>query len=388
MKRLILPLGLALASAGTLRAGFSPVPINPASFNQDVVVEAASPIPLNGAVNATMDAGTNKAGDTWYERGYNTNAPTTGIPTAGSIVTNSLSTGNYVFRMPPDYHVNNVIMVGHNNGGRTPLLNPGAFTVTPPSAFTGLSFLTSAGNGPVIVGYTLQHDDGSVESATFSAPDWFNNTNYIFNAAGRVNIGGGGIDNLNGNPAGAVYGVNVTVLFPAGNITNITLYYSGSGGNGNTNNNGRAVIFAVSGALGGSTDYTNTLAVTGYNYDAVVEADGPQTTGVGVGTGTNLLNNVTATMDGGTSKANNCWFERGYYAAVPTSGLPTAGSSFTSATLPATYTMPASYATNDAVLLAQNVTNANILLSSPAAYGRAFVPGRLCQWRYLYSLRA
>ena len=40
-------------------------------------------------------------------------------------------------------------------------------------------------------------------------------------------------------------------------------------------------------------------------YDAVVEADGQPTTGSGVAAASILTNNITATLDGGTSKLNN-----------------------------------------------------------------------------------
>src|SRR5262245_26773666 len=159
------------ALAGTARAAFSPIALNPASFNHDPVVEASAPGSLNAAVNVTVDGGTNKNGNTFYERGYNPAAPTTGIPPAGSLVTNYLL--DHIFVMPPDYHVNNVIMVGHNNGGRTPLLNSGTLTLTTPTAFTALSFLATSGNGPVTVAYTIHYSDTTTESGTFVALDWF-----------------------------------------------------------------------------------------------------------------------------------------------------------------------------------------------------------------------
>src|SRR2546430_11285265 len=118
MKRILTTLGLALAFTGGARAaGFSPVAIDPSSFNHDVVIEAAAARSLNDVVNATMDGGTNKSGNTFYERGYDPLFPNTGLPVAGSTIT----TNSHTYQMPPDYHVNNVLMVGHNNGGRTPV---------------------------------------------------------------------------------------------------------------------------------------------------------------------------------------------------------------------------------------------------------------------------
>lgn len=360
-----------LALANVARAQFTPIAINPTSFNHDVVVEASAAIPLNGAVNATVDGGTNRTGNTWYEVGYNPLAPTTGLPVAGSL----LATNNYAFRMPPDYHVNNALMVGHHNGGRTVPVASGTLTLTTPAAFSGLSFLTTSGNGAVLVGYTIHYADATTEvGSPFTALDWFNGTAArIYNAAGRVSINGGGVQNVGANPGGVLFAADITVGNPAVNITSIDFSYAGFGNSGvtfaNTNINGRAMIFAISGAKDGSADFTNTLALTGFNYDVVMEADGPPTTGSGVAAGSTLTNTVTATMDGGISKANNTWYEKGYYAGFPNSGFPTAGSTVNSATLPASYTLPGSYAANHAVFVSKDVTGASISFATPATYG-------------------
>src|SRR5262249_5639210 len=152
------------------------------------------------------------------------------------------------------------------------------------------------------------------------------------------------------------------------NITSVDFFYVGSGNNGNTNNSGRAMIFAISGATDG-VNYTNTIPLTGFNYNAVVPADGVPTTGTGNAAAGILTNNVTFTMDGGLSKVNNPWFEQGYYAGFPSLGLPAAGSSVSSDLLPASYTMPSTYTQNCAICLSSNVTTANIIFQTPGSYG-------------------
>ena len=362
-----LVLAAVVAATQSVRAaGFSPIAINPSSYNQDPVVEATAPKSLNDTVTFTMDGGTNKNGATWYERGYNVASPATGVPTAGSFVTNA--GGNHIFKMAPDYHVNNVVAIGHANGNRTPVVAPATLTISNPGAFTSLSFLTSAGNGPVTVGYTIHYSDETTEAGTFSSLDWFNGAVNVFNASGRVNLGGG-FQNVGGNPAGAVFGANIFLGNPVANVTSIDLFFAGAGSPANLNNNGRAVVFAVSGAKDNSIDYTNTLAVTGFNADAVVEADGAPTTGGGVAAGGILTNSITATMDGGTSKAGNVWFEKGFYSTVPGSGIPAAGSTFTSATLSASYTMPPTFVGNSAIVVASNAAAVNIPLTTPGSYG-------------------
>jgi hypothetical protein len=367
MKRTLLNL-LLLSALGAIpaQADFSPIPLAPSSFNHDAVVESSAPAPLNTAVNATVDGGTNKTGATFYERGYNPAAPTSGIPVAGSLVTNA--TLDRVFRMPPDYHVNNAVMVGHHAGGQTPLLAGGTLTLANPSTFSGLSILTVSGNGPVLVRYRINYADTTFEEGTFSAPDWFNGAANVFNASGRVGMDGG-VQNVGGSPAGAVFAADIPVNNTAVNVTSIQFSYAGSGGNNNTNNNGRALIFAVSGAKDFSAEYTNALVVTGFTYDPVVEADGPPTDGYGVAAGSILTNNVTVTLDGGVFETGSVWYEKGFYSSSPNSGLPTAGSTFTSAWNPVSYTMPASYVGNNATVLASNIPNATINFATPAAYG-------------------
>src|SRR6185436_4168824 len=198
--------------------------------------------------------GPNQTGATWYERGYNPANLTSGIPAAGSLVTNA--GGNHVFRMPADYHINNVVFLGHQNGNRTTISGPATLTISNPGAFTSLSFLTSAGGAgatPIQIGYTIHYSDETTEAGTFGSPDWFNGAVNIFNAAGRVTTAGG-FQNVGGNPAGAVFGADIFLGNPVANVTSIDLYFAGAGSPANLYNNGRAVVFAVSGAKDNSID--------------------------------------------------------------------------------------------------------------------------------------
>src|SRR5437660_12785206 len=70
IKSTLVTLGVALTLANFARgATFTPIPLNPSSFNADPVIEASAPRSLNDFVNVTPDAGTNKTGNTWYEIG-------------------------------------------------------------------------------------------------------------------------------------------------------------------------------------------------------------------------------------------------------------------------------------------------------------------------------
>ena len=94
--------------------------------------------------------------------------------------------------------------------------------------------------------------------------------------------------------------------------------------------------------------------MTGYDHDGIVEATAPATQGTGSAAYTGVLTNngtyCNFTMDNGVWRANWTWYEKGYYASYPNTGLPAAGSTISSATEPAiSYTMPSTYAGNCAV---------------------------------------
>lgn len=80
------------------------------------------------------------------------------------------------------------------------------------------------------------------------------------------------------------------------------------------------------------------------------------------------LDAVNATMDGGTNKGGHTWFEQGFYTADVTRGLPPAGATIVSVSqADHSYTMAPSYAANNAVFVYNQLSNATINLSVPAA---------------------
>src|SRR5262249_16625271 len=160
------------------------------------------------------------------------------------------------------------------------------------------------------------------------------------------------IQNLNGVPAGALFNADVLLANPSVLVTSVDFYYVASGATPNANNNGRANIFAIAGSTDNIT--WSQVPVTAFNYDTVVEADAPTTVGTGVadpitgltpwGILTNDNTYINFTMDGGNSKQQFTWFERGYYTSGPVCGIPIAGSTITSASDPSIhYTMPSTY---------------------------------------------
>jgi predicted alpha-1,6-mannanase (GH76 family) len=224
--------GAIMAVSGSTGLTFSPIAVT--GYNEDIVVEAGAGKPgtLSGVTSATMDSGTNNTQNTWYEAGYVPSAPATGLPAAGSTITN-LSAPDHRYTLPASYTANNAIFVSSN----TPTVS-----VTPVSAaaFPGLSFLTAAGHGPVTVGCTVKHLNGASESSSFSSPDWMTKSPVAFVANGRVNVSAKTVDTINANNP-RLYAADVPLVNTSSPITNIVLSFQ------TASTTADAVIFAISG---------------------------------------------------------------------------------------------------------------------------------------------
>ncbi len=224
--------GAIMAVSGFNGSTFVPFAIT--GYNEDIVVEAAAakPGPLTGVTSATMDSGANNTGSTYYETGYVPQAPGTGLPHAGALVTN-LSAPDHVYKMAASYTTPNAVLI--NSNFPTATMVPVA-----PANFAGLSFLIAAGNGPATLRCLLRHADGTSESNSIVAQDWFSQSPVAVNANGRVYVNNSTVNSINlGNPR--LYAVDIPLTNISSAITNIQLgFLSGSA-------NANAVVFAVSG---------------------------------------------------------------------------------------------------------------------------------------------
>ncbi len=233
MKPTCISAALILALAGTVRADFIPIALTPGSFSQDMVVEHNAPAVPNGShTTASMDAGTANTGNSWYEQGYDAAAPTTGLPTAGSTFV-SAALPSHRYTMPPSYTANNAAFIDASHGA----------TLTPvtPAAFSGLSLLTSAGNGPVIIDYTVHHADASTDTGSLNSQDWFGNNPVALIANGRVDVVSGALDNVNNNNP-RLYVADISLGNRSSPVTSIDLSWDAA----NTGT-GAAAVFALSG---------------------------------------------------------------------------------------------------------------------------------------------
>ena len=171
-------IGAALL-AGHARADFVPIPLTTDSFNHDIVVEKTAPPPLMPATTASMDAGTANSGYSWYERGYNSLWTTTGLPIAGSTFSSDIAAHDYL--LAPNYKSNNAVLIDATLTNTT-------LTLTTPGAYAHLSFFATAGHGPGVVQFTIHHQNATVETGTFTCPDWLSFAAEAYTASGRVDV--------------------------------------------------------------------------------------------------------------------------------------------------------------------------------------------------------
>lgn len=335
LKKTFLAAGLVLA-AGSATAQYSPIPLTQASYNQDIVVEHTAPHIPSQPTTASMDNGTNNTGDGWYEVGFDTAAPTTGVPVAGSTFA-SASFSNHSYTMAPNYATNDVVFIDAS-------VTSGNITFNSPVACTALSFLTSSGNGAVTINYTAQHADGTSETGSFSTQDWFSGGGQAVTVNGRLDVQSLAVNSVNsGDPK--IYTADVTLTDTTSAVTNLVLTYSSGGGH--------ACIFAVSGSTGGNF---NPIGISGYNEDMIVEA-------------TPALNGhyTTVSMDAGTGNNGNAWYEQGFDGQATNTGLPVAGSTVEDLSASSSYTFAPSYAANDVAYL-DGSHNATLVPITPGFY--------------------
>lgn len=221
--------GMIFALSGSTGSGFSPITIT--GYNEDAIVEATGA--LNGHyTTVSMDNGTGNTGNSWYERGYDRAAVTTGIPNAGSTI-GSAASPNHYFTMAPSYAANDVVYVDSSHSDTVTLAAPGFYSA--------LSFLTAAGHGPITVNYSVNHADGTSETGTFSSPDWFNNSPPVaWVANGRADVDSGSLNNVFNNDPD-IYNEDITLANPSSQVLSIGFSTSTSGG--------QAMIFGVSGLV-------------------------------------------------------------------------------------------------------------------------------------------
>jgi autotransporter-associated beta strand protein len=264
--------GSVTLAGGTLRLGSG------GGFNQNMVVGVGSTF-ANSGITATMDGGTTLGGNTWYQLGQNTNAPTTGVP-MGTNVT-SQTNPQFTYAMQP-VGGRNVLMLDNAGGNST-----GRFTLATPTTLNQISFLTSSGNGAGNVTATIHYSDGSADqTGTFTSPDWFNGNPTALVANGRINAGGYNAVN-SGNPQ--LYDGIITNPLAGSPVSSIDLSWTGG-------TNTHTAIFAMNAAvLNGDPAQTfgNNVTVTADSTIDVRSVAGGTLGNLSIGTNTLSITGVS-----------------------------------------------------------------------------------------------
>jgi hypothetical protein len=255
---------------------------------------------------ATFDTGPANTGNTLYEQGYNTNAVVytnaqgtvytnalaTGMPAAGSVLANT--NGNHLYLLAPSWIGPNAAYIDAQSSA--------TLSLAAPAPQRNLSFLTASGNGATTVAYTINFLDGTTQTGTFSSPDWFNKTGWVFDANGRVNIDNATFNNVGVTNAN-LFGVDVAV-----SATNLTKLVKSVDLKYNSGAQGRAFVFALSGSpsMSANPDSTNTLVNVPVTISALANDFDPSgyTIGIASVSPTNGTTTFTAASVAFTPKTN------------------------------------------------------------------------------------
>jgi uncharacterized protein (TIGR03118 family) len=213
------------------------------------------------AVTATMDGGTTKVNNTWYELGVNVAAPTTGLPTG---LVHGQTDTNSTYQIQPAVGMNAFLLDAANPAG--------TITLETPVALHGFSFAGSDGNGSAIVALTLHFTDGSSDTlppVTFG--DWFGNTPIVYTTDGRVSVSPPNsfqnVGTSSNNPRVLANNVTNSTADAAKMLASISFAWKEATGSSGTH----TCIFGLSGDATGTGHYSPiTLTPDSYNQDMIV----------------------------------------------------------------------------------------------------------------------
>ncbi len=218
-------------------------PIATSGYNQNMIISATA-----GTVNmtATMDQGTGLTSNAFYEIGADSVAPVLGVP-KGGVVFGSETDPNHSFMLQPNGPGQmDAVMLdsGHTSGAL-------AFTGVP-TTYSLLSFLVSGANGGGAVNVTIEYANGTTQSTTITAPDWFtadgaSPDEVAWYADGRASVGNAAADsfsfndnNNTPNQQPVMLEEDVTLSDTTDAVTGVQFSYPGAN---------RVAIWGVSGAV-------------------------------------------------------------------------------------------------------------------------------------------
>jgi autotransporter-associated beta strand protein len=218
------------------------------------------------AVTATVGGGLSESDYTWFEQGVYSTAPGDGLPSPGTTITSS-SLADHIYTLPSSYAGNDAVMISSNTPNAT-------ITLTSPMVCSNLSLLGCAGNGPVVVNYTVHHADNSIETGSLSVPDWFGpaaNTNMevLGGVGARVDALGATFEKLgsaNGLTGSAPYlfSLDMALTNFSSAVDSVDLAYVSS-----SSAVSATCLLGISGQSAGGGNYVP-LDMMGYNEDMII----------------------------------------------------------------------------------------------------------------------
>lgn len=234
----------------TLIAALLAAPLINQTFGAAIAVDPKT------TITATMDGGTAKSGNTWYEVGVNTASPSTGLRT-GLVAGQFDPLSDYLFEPATG---KNALML--DSGTKL-----GTFTFNRPLSLTALSLSGASGNGTGTVVPTLRFSDNTTSTlGATTLGDWFNNTPRVQTTQGRIDAGANTFNNAGAdNPRVLAANLTLSAADQAKFVTAIDFSWTGSGANTHT------AIFGVSGDFTGLGHFSAIpLDASSFNQDIIV----------------------------------------------------------------------------------------------------------------------
>jgi len=217
---------------------------------------AAVGVDPKGTITATMDGGTAKTGNTWYELGVNTLAATSGVR-AGIVAGQTDPLSSYLFEPATG---RNALML--DNATKS-----GSLTFLRPLSLTGLSIAGASGNGTGTVIPTLHFSDNTTATlGGLTLGDWFGNEPRAQTAHGRIDAGANVFNNVgDDNPRILAINTTLSTADAAKFVTSIDLAWTGSGADTHS------AIFGISGDFTGLGHFSAIpLDAGSFNQDVIV----------------------------------------------------------------------------------------------------------------------
>ncbi len=219
---------------------------------------AAVPVDPKTTLTATMDGGTAKTGNSWYEVGVNSAATTTGLKT-GLVFGQTDPLSTYLIQPAAG---KNALMLDNSTKN-------GTITFVRPLSVTALSLAGASGNGRGTNVLTLHFTDGTTDTLpALTVGDWFNVEPRVQTTRGRIDVGANTFNNVNAdNPRLLAVNATLSAADATKTISSVDFSWTGSGTTTHT------AIFGVSGDVAGLGHFSAIpLATSSFNQDMVVGA--------------------------------------------------------------------------------------------------------------------